>query len=632
MTATAGIWSFSKSSALEATASSMLLAQRQYGPHGSRTRTIGEAAFGRALYKLLPEDRFDSQPLIDPSGRWMFAGDLRVDNRDELLERLGLHAGIEIADAELLFRSYCKWQERVLDWVIGDYALAIWDTRERYLTLIRDPAGQRPLHYHVGESLVAFASMPQGLHALSQVPRKLDEGEIAAFVADVPRSSSSSFFEGVSRVQPGQLLRIRRGSVEARQYWGLPSREIYYPKQSDYILAFREQLDRATGVRLRGAESLVGAHLSAGLDSGAVASTAARLTAPQAGKVVAFTSAPRLGFSGPAIPGRIADESRIAAEVAALYPNMEHVVVRPEGMSPLDILGVHAELFQEPVGHPCNFVWWSAVHEEAQARGVSVMLTGEAGNATISAGGLPMLAEFVRAGRLLRWSTEARAVAGKGATWRGVLAMSFGPWVPQPIWRMLASRFAAGGGTSPPRLWNPALDADLEARSSFGERGGRPERDHRKMRWELLQQHEAGSFRKGILARWGVDERDPTADRRLAEFCLALPAEQLFSGGVTRRIARLGLADRLPPAVIDGVRGYQYADWYEGLTKEKLELALAELEAGPMAPSLLDFSNLRDLVKAWPQDGWDSLDNIFIYRIRFLMALSAGGFANRVCQ
>jgi asparagine synthase (glutamine-hydrolysing) len=260
------------------------------------------------------------------------------------------------------------------------------------------------------------------------------------------------------------------------------------------------------------------------------------------------------------------------------------------------------------------------------------MLTGEAGNLTISAGGLPMLAEFIRTKRWRRWLQEARAVAGKDASWRGVLAMSFGPWVPGPIWRALLGQFAASGGSNPPQLVHPSLISSLQSRASSEARSRPPDKDHKRMRWELLQQHEPANFRKGILARWGVDERDPTADRRLAEFCLALPAEQLFSGGVSRRLARLALADRLPSDVINGARGYQYPDWYERLDKESLERALTELEAGP-ASSLLDFSKLRELVGSWPSDDqWASIDNIAKYRIQFLMALSGGAFANRVCQ
>jgi asparagine synthase (glutamine-hydrolysing) len=377
---------------------------------------------------------------------------------------------------------------------------------------------------------------------------------------------------------------------------------------------------------------VVGAHLSAGLDSSSVAATAARLVAPHGGKVIGFTAAPRRGFSGPVLPGRIGDESGPAAEVAALYPNMEHVIVRNEGVTPLDLLGRTSSLFQEPVGHPCNHVWWSAVHDEARARGVTVMLTGEAGNLTTSAGGLATLADFVRQGQWLRWAREARAVHGSGPSWKGILATSFGPWMPRVVWRTLTGIWGPKVNVQCASLLHPSLRAGIEEQAAKAARGGQPAGDDREMRWNLIQQHEPGNFRKGTLARWGVDERDPTADRRLADFCLAVPPEQLFSGGVTRRLARVALADRLPPAVLNGQRGYQYPGWYEGIDGSALEGVLSDLEGQSAAASLLDVSRLRALASAWPSSGWESLNVIVTYRLGFLRAISAAAFANHVCQ
>ena len=152
------------------------------------------------------------------------------------------------------------------------------------------------------------------------------------------------------------------------------------------------------------------------------------------------------------------------------------------------------------------------------------------------------------------------------------------------------------------------------------------------MRWNLMQQHEPGNFRKGTLARWGVDEREATAELRIADFCFALPPEQLFSGGVTRRLARVALADRLPPSVLNGRRGYQYPGWYEGIDRAALERLLSKLEGHRAASSLLDLSGLQALASAWPSSGWESLDVIVTYRLAFLRAVSAGAFANHVRQ
>ena len=123
--------------------------------------------------------------------------------------------------------------------------------------------------------------------------------------------------------------------------------------------------------RLRGTGD-VGAYLSGGFDSGAVAATAARLLAPSGRRVIAFTGVPREGYDGPAPRNRIIDEGPYAAATAALYPNIEHVVVRNEGRSPLADLDRRFFLFDRPVRGICATGWansYAERHTETEAEG-----------------------------------------------------------------------------------------------------------------------------------------------------------------------------------------------------------------------------------------------------------------------
>jgi asparagine synthase (glutamine-hydrolysing) len=634
MTALAGIWRFEDRPDLTHDCGAILAAQLQYGPDDQSVAALENAAFGRALFRLLPEDAFDAQPLANPAARHMLVADVRIDNRDEVLAGLGCGEGGSISDSELLFRAYEAWGERIFDRIIGDYAFALWDARRQLLILARDPAGQKPLHYHVGRGFAAFASMPRALHALDDVECAADYPQLAGFVADIPLQPSSTFFRNIARVPSGCLVRITRDGVKQESFWKLPDREIRFARQSEYVDAFREQLGRATRARLRRAGGGIGAHLSGGLDSGAVTATAATILRPEQKRVLALTSAPRQGFDGPLPRGRIGDESELAAATAAMHPNIDHLIVRPSGTSPLRSLGEDSRLFQEPVGLPCNQVWLSAVSEAAHARGVSVMLTGEVGNVTISAGGIGMLADFIRTGRWLRWWEAARgSAATDDVRWRAVLGASFGPWVPRRIWNLLTRLHSGygGGGVGVSFLqdqWRQAVASSARENA----RGGRPEKDNRQSRLKLLQGQDMGAFRKGVLARWKIDERDPTSDRRLAEFCFALPPDQLIGGGRTRRLARLALADRLPVEVLNGRRGYQHADWYEALSEDALRSELEVLGGSAQASSLLDLDRLRELVAQWPTEGWETQPVVTTFRLGLLRALSAARFAERACQ
>src|SRR5207302_9159902 len=75
---------------------------------------------------------------------------------------------------------------------------------------------------------------------------------------------------------------------------------------------------------------------------------------------------------------------------------------------------------------------------ETAALGADRLLVGTLGNLTLNVGGLDALSEWVRRGRMGTWSTQARAAARRSDTnWRGVLFMSFGPWIPAPVAKRL---------------------------------------------------------------------------------------------------------------------------------------------------------------------------------------------------
>ncbi len=111
---------------------------------------------------------------------------------------------------------------------------------------------------------------------------------------------------------------------------------------------------------------------------------------------------------------------------------------------------------------------------------------------------------------------------------------------------------------------------------------------------------------------YGVDMRSPTADVRLAEFCLALPEEQYFRDGMPRSLIRRAMAGRLPPAVLaNRKRGLQAADWFERLVGARTQVAatLADLETSDLAQHFLDLKRMRRLFDDLPSYKADSLSD-----------------------
>jgi asparagine synthase (glutamine-hydrolysing) len=632
MSALASLWHFDGRPDARLGCERMLAAQQPYGPHAAGYWSSGSVALGRRLMRVLPEDSFDRQPLTSNRSDIVLVADLRLDNRNDLVRLLNIAQTRArfLSDADILLAALERWDEACLEHLVGDYAFIRWNSTKHQMLLVRDPLGQRPLHYHRGNGFFAVASMPKGLHALPEVPYGPDQDRIIKWLALQPHVGTETFFCGVERVEPGHVVYVTPTGVLTRRFWLPRRRTIVLKGPQEYAEALRERLDEAVYSRLRGVRE-IGAHLSSGFDSSAVSATAARLLAPRGGKVVAFTAAPREGYDGPSPFNRIADESPLAAVTAALYANMEHVLIRSLGKSPLDELDRSFTFFEHPILDSSNLVWHNSINDAARERRLDVLLAADMGNITLSYDGLLLLPELFRQGRLIRWWRESRAiVARRVLRWRGVVARTFGPWVPSEIWTRIERVFH---GNSPDLFEfsiHPERLAKLDIRGHRRRLGGD---SAFQRRLDVLCRVDFGNSNKGILGGWQIDRRDPTADLRLIEFCLAVPTDQFQRDGVTRAIARLALSDRLPRVVLEEPkRGIQAADWHERLTavRDRVAVELDHFSDCPEAAQALDLERLRTLVENWPSDGWERDQVSVIYRGGLLRAVAIGHFLRSV--
>lgn len=619
MSAIAGLWC-TDGRAAAPPLERMLAALRPYGPDSVGRWAQDDVALGHRVMHLFPEDVSNRQPLTGGGGRFVMVADARLDDREDLAEALGYPSSFahSTADSELVLQAFERWGEDCLERVYGDYAFAVWDRERRRWLLARDGMGGRPLCYFRGPRLFAFASMPRGLHALPEIPYEADEDLLARALDLVPPEPHSTCFRKVSRVGMGECVIVTADGETRRRHWNPAPEPLRLSRASDYEEALRTEVDRAVRTRLPAAGD-VAAHLSAGLDSGSVAATAARLMATEGRRVIAFTAVPREGTETAGPPGRLPDEGPLAAETAALYANMEHVRVHTDGRSPLEALGWVFELCEQPILNLCNQVWRDAIYEIAQSRGLPVLLTGQAGNLTLSykasrplrkrlrARGLPGLLDEVRA---LAWRSGG---AGLGGLVRAITARARGPWQADGASLVNPQRRAELG---------PPTETLLTRRSP----------DTRSERLAALQRVDLADYAKGTLAHWRIDERDPTADRRLVQFCLAIPDEQFRLGGIPSSLARRAMADRLPPAVLrQRARGLQAADWHLGFADPKRELGevVATLAKCRETARLLDIARLQAAIDHWPTAGWHEPGVTPLYRNELLRALSNGDFLGR---
>ncbi|MEO0031215.1 MAG: hypothetical protein RIS94_973 [Pseudomonadota bacterium] len=594
----------------------------------------GAIALAKRLMPLLPEDRYPD-PLASapsptrPASRWTVAADVRLTDRTGLAASLGLAETLAAttSDALLVALALDRWGDDAFARIEGPFAAIAFDGETGRILMARDFAGERPLLFHRSDAGLWAASMPEGLLALPHVPTGADQAGYEAYLRAIDFGGSRTPYAGLERVCPGHLAIYdpRTGQVTQSRHWQPNLTPLRLPRQQDYETALATTLDRAVAASLRGVEGEVGAHLSAGFDSTAVVVTAARQLAARGGRVVAFTGVPRPGIVPPLPAHMLADEGPLAAATAAFHPNIDHVRVAAQA-GPLEGMERALPRSAMPVPNVCNLPWIDAIAQTAQRRGLTVLLHGSAGNATISESGVAALPELLRAGRLIAWARLGHGlVRNRWMRWRGVLWNSLSPLLPRALWHGIER--AAGREPLPVRRYSALRDEAYAAGPRLPD--SRPGMATSLEDRLAIFRQDQGCLLKADLAQWGLDLRDPTGDRALVQLALRIPVERLVWGGQPRAILRKVLAGHAPPEVIDSrLRGYQAADWVQALHAERAGLR-AEMESlarfEPIA-RVVDIARLTALVDAMPapdSPAWGDPAVEADYRYAMLRGVSA---------
>lgn len=635
MSAIAGIIQCDGRPVDRATLERMQMVLTPYGRDVQNHVHQGSAAFLRTLLRTTPEDRLDRQPLVHGESGTTLLFDGRIDNRDELAQALGLSAADTalMADSALVLRACLRWDTGAVERLLGDFALACWQGRQKRLWLARDPLGYRPLYWHQQPGFFAFATMPKALFAIPGIPRALCEERLHDYLCLLPMIGPESFFKDIYWVERGQTLVLEGNRVTTHRYHRFnPDRELKLASDDEYLEAFREHLDRAVACRLR-AVGPIASHLSSGFDSSTVTAVAARQLAAHNRPLLAYTAVPREGFTGPMPSGLHADESPGARALAARFPNIEHILIRPDGISPIDSLREDTETLDRAPFNPCNMVWVNAIQADAARRGVRALLCGTMGNMTISYHGAEYLPRLLRRGQWLTWWRENRALKRcRNLSWRRLIRHSLEPYLPAPLWIALEKRRGRSWKLTDYSAIHPAFMARMQtterAKKAHWDISSRPWADGRRWRIAGLDTWDHGDYFAAANAT-GLELRDPTADLRLIEFCLAVPEDQYLRDGQLRWLLHRLMEDVLPPEILHArTRGLQAADWYEATAKALPRLCedLAHLTTHRSAGDYLDLEAMRRALENWPESGWETGEIDQTYRYKLLRGLSVGAF------
>ena len=479
---------------------------------------------------------------LSSEGSLYFAGQARLDNRGDLLGRLGLPG--RLSDAELIVHAYLNLGDNHPAHLLGDFAYALFDERQRRLILVRDHLGVAPLYYHLTDDLCIASDSLDEMLAQAEIPRDLDEGVVAEWCLNGHvYNQTDTFYSAIRKLPRATQLSLASGAPRVRAYWSDDDiRPLRYPDDQSYIDHLHDLLRTVILDRL-GATGVQAAHSSGGLDSTPIAILAGRACRAQGRNFHTYNwCRPEAGDD------RESHEWTDARCVA----QAEGFIHREIGVTSESLTRslLHHDLARDGT---TMFEYEARLLKLAQGDGVERIFSGFGGDEILTTRSRDQHTGAIRAGRFLYALRRLAMEADPGQRWwLPRLGLNYGrllrrAWLLTPPERQEWHQRQALGLAARLALLRPEFAAFAASRyqpNRYFLADGIAEKQ-RIMLHQGYHQERMESW--AILgSRHRVRYLYPYLDKRIVEFALAVPSALHFRQGRPRHLYTQALGDALP--------------------------------------------------------------------------------------
>ena len=509
--------------------------------------------------------------------------DARLDERDILAARLGLSfSNPHATQAALILHAYLRWGEQCAEHLYGDFAFAIWDPRIHQLYCARDIVGVRPLYIHHSPGRIfAFASRAQSLLALPGVPPSLNGARIADFLVDPLEAidQTCTFYSAVERLPPAHYQSVRSDRLRRQRFWSLqPALASASKSDAQWADDFTNVLERAVRNHLAG-DAIVGCMVSGGLDSSSLAVIAKDQLAEEGREALSTFSS--------------VDNDPVCQETLAIRAVLELPGFAPTLVDPVQFQTMRADMVaaawhcDEPFDGSMALI--HAQYHAASRIGVGAVIDGIDGDVLLTESG--GLVRQLRAGQ---WRDAWRNARGNQRIYPGMPAWRSMAEAARsllaPDWLRASTRERRLRVSTRRNIDSTLISSDFADRIDLQSRLQRSSGSHLGIPGDvathaarlLLEGHSiCGMERYHRVAAWhGVDPRHPFMDRKVMEFCIALPDDQRMAHGWSKIVLRRAFQSRLPSSVCWRL-GKQHLGWKlnERVLLEDMEEVRQRLDA-----------------------------------------------------
>jgi asparagine synthase (glutamine-hydrolysing) len=332
------------------------------------------------------------QPMASADGRFVLTFNGEIYNHPDLRAELEGRGAVPQggwrghSDTEVLLQGIVTWGlVETLRRSAGMFAFALWDRRERTLSLVRDRFGEKPLYYGWAGRDFVFGSELKALRAHPSFEGAIDRRALRLLAARICIPAPLSIYKGVFKLPPASILTINvdaagrplleppsagaTGGISLQPFWSY--RDVVRDGLDSPIGDEHEALDQLEGTLAKAiagqsmADVPVGAFLSGGVDSSTIC-----------GLYQKYSSVPirtfSIGFEESAF-NEAEDAKRVAAHLGTVH-NEHYVTVREAR----EVIPLLPQMYDEPFGDSSQIPTYLVSHFAWQQ--VTVALTGDGGD------------------------------------------------------------------------------------------------------------------------------------------------------------------------------------------------------------------------------------------------------------
>ena len=184
------------------------------------------ALIHRRLIVIDPEG--GKQPMCSPDRNTILIYNGELYNTPELRTELMSrgHEFVGHSDTEVLLHAYLEWKTDAFSRLNGIFAFALWEKRERRLTLCRDRLGVKPLFFAPIRNGLTFGSTIDTVLCHPEIEPVIDEDGLRTLLLLGPaRPPESGVFRQIKSLLPGHFAVLTPENFTDHVYWQLEAHE-----------------------------------------------------------------------------------------------------------------------------------------------------------------------------------------------------------------------------------------------------------------------------------------------------------------------------------------------------------------------------------------------------------------------